>query len=136
MLKAPKKCPTNIWKNYRSKHSPNVQFFSWYLSVSRTTVSNILVYTFLKFQKNVIHFFLQNIVAYILRFDESWMTATICLCVETVKRQRLQRGHSILDKKRCLKPLQQWFPTRVPRHTGVPWGGVRGAAKCLIYCLI
>jgi len=31
--------------------------------------------------------------------------------------------------------LDQWFPTRVPRHTGVAWGYVRGVAKCLIYCL-
>jgi len=24
---------------------------------------------------------------------------------------------------------EQWFPTRVPRHTRVPWGGAGGAAK-------
>ena len=28
--------------------------------------------------------------------------------------------------------LDQWFPTGVPRHTRVPWGGARGAAS---YCI-
>ncbi len=34
-----------------------------------------------------------------------------------------------------LKTLNQWFPTGAPRHTMVPWRGVRGAAKYWIYYL-
>ncbi len=35
--------------------------------------------------------------------------------------------------------LDQWFPTRVPRNTRVPWGGARVAAKYwnnILYCCI
>jgi len=31
--------------------------------------------------------------------------------------------------------INQWFPTGVPRHTRVPWRGVRGASKYWIYYL-
>jgi len=47
-----------------------------------------------------------------------------------VLRQR-QKGQSKLFTTD--NSLSQWFPTGVPRHTRVPWRGVRGAAKCLIY---
>ncbi len=71
-----------------------------------------------RFEFNYIFFFLLKAIFHRLNYS-----------VNTV----IPRLFKIFLGLEVTNTLKQWFPTGVPRHTRVPWRGIRGAAKHWIY---